>query len=164
MRKKHNEHRRRVTDRQERLCQEYVFGEHRDKPAKSAEAAGYCRSWGHRLLRQKHIQARVAELRNQRIEENEGPVTVEWLMQEYRNVYFDNRESNPQVAKAALDSIVKLMGGDQGPGEEKKKAGPAKEPSPVPLEDRVKRYTSEQQAAFGDLIEAEDARVVRLRG
>lgn len=100
-----------LTDKQRKFADEYLV----DMNATAAYLrAGYkcseaaARSSSSALLTNPNIQKYIEEKQQKYTEKTE--MTVEWVLQQYRDIILHTKEAEPNTARGALDSVAKHLG------------------------------------------------------
>lgn len=100
-----------LTDKQKKFADEYLI----DLNATAAYLrAGYkcskaaARSSASELLTNPNIQEYIEEKQQKYVEKTE--MTVEWVLGQYRDIILGTKETEPNTARGALDSVAKHLG------------------------------------------------------
>lgn len=100
-----------LTDKQQKFADEYLV----DLNATAAYLrAGYkcseaaARSSASALLTNPNIQEYIEGKQQKYVEKTE--MTVEWVLRQYRDIILGTKETEPNTARGALDSVAKHLG------------------------------------------------------
>lgn len=98
-----------LTAKQQRFVEEYL----KDLNAtQAAIRAGYSErtasETGYENLRKPQIAEEIEK--RQRIYAEESDMTVKWVLQQYRDIILGTKETEPNTARGALDSVAKHLG------------------------------------------------------
>lgn len=98
-----------LTAKQQRFVDEYLIDLN---ATQAAIRAGYsentAKEMGHENLTKPHIAEVIAERRGKLQEKTE--MTQEWVLQQYKDIISNTKETEPNVARAALADVGKHLG------------------------------------------------------
>jgi len=98
-----------LTAKQQRFVDEYMIDLN---ATQAAIRAGYSErtasETGYENLRKPQIAEEIAKRQQKHAEKSE--MTVEWVLQQYRDIILGTKETEPNTARGALDSVAKHLG------------------------------------------------------
>jgi phage terminase small subunit len=98
-----------LTPKQERFVDEYMIDLN---ATQAAIRAGYSErtaaETGYENLRKPQIADEIAKRQQKHAEKAE--MTVEWVLQQYRDIILNTKDAEPNTARGALDSVAKHLG------------------------------------------------------
>lgn len=98
-----------LTPKQERFVDEYMIDLN---ATQAALRAGYSEktsySIGQENLKKPEISKEIEKRQQKHAEKAE--MTVEWVLQQYRDIILHTKEAEPNTARGALDSVAKHLG------------------------------------------------------
>lgn len=98
-----------LTAKQQRFVDEYMIDLN---ATQAAIRAGYSKNTasetGYENLRKPQIADEIAKRQQKHAEKAE--MTVEWVLQQYRDIILNTKEAEPNTARGALDSVAKHLG------------------------------------------------------
>lgn len=98
-----------LTAKQQRFVDEYMIDLN---ATQAAIRAGYSKNTasetGYENLRKPQIADEIAKRQQKHAEKAE--MTVEWVLQQYRDIILNTKDAEPNTARGALDSVAKHLG------------------------------------------------------
>lgn len=98
-----------LTPKQQRFVDEYMIDLN---ATQAAIRAGYSErtaaETGYENLRKPQIADEIAKRQQKHAEKAE--MTVEWVLQQYRDIILNTKDAEPNTARGALDSVAKHLG------------------------------------------------------
>ncbi|MFD1136746.1 terminase small subunit [Paenibacillus sp. PDC88] len=98
-----------LTAKQQKFVDEYMIDLN---ATQAAIRAGYSEKTasetGYENLRKPQIAEEVAKRQQKHAEKAE--MTVEWVLQQYKDIILNTKDIDPNVARGALDSVAKHLG------------------------------------------------------
>lgn len=98
-----------LTAKQTRFIDEYMIDLNATQAAiRAGYSANTASETGYENLRKPQIAAEIEKRQQKHAEKAE--MTVEWVLQQYRDIIMGTKELDPNVARGALDSVAKHLG------------------------------------------------------
>ncbi|KAA8747118.1 terminase small subunit [Paenibacillus sp. UASWS1643] len=98
-----------LTAKQTKFIDEYMIDLNATQAAiRAGYSANTASETGYENLRKPQIAAEI-EKRQQKHAEETG-MTVEWVLQQYKDIILNTKDEDPAVARSALDSVGKHLG------------------------------------------------------
>lgn len=98
-----------LTPKQQRFIDEFMIDLN---ATQAAIRAGYSEKTasetGYENLRKPQIAAEIEKRQQKHAQKTE--MTVEWVLQQYKDIILNTKEIDPNVARGALDSVAKHLG------------------------------------------------------